>query len=148
MEKKYKNLDDDAIKPITENKPFIQKITINVMIDDDPDLSYLEQDYKDTEDLNEREKYKEQDKERLDAYYRGSWNTVGVKASCEVLIPIGNKSFMTQKINSGGLWGIESDSDKEHIEEIKQEQIEELKRHLKLFNIDIPENVEIEDKTP
>jgi len=146
MDTKYNNTDNREIKPINENKPFIQSITIETIIDNDcVDLSFLTQLYEYIIDSNEREKYLAEDKARLDSYYNQSWDMIGIKAYAVVYIPIGNDGFMTQRITSGGLWGIESDSDKSYIEDIKNEQINELKQYLALFNIDMPENIIIKE---
>ena len=139
------NYTDKTIKPITEGKPFCTEIKIKIMIDDNPDLSYLSQDYHEIEDIIEREKYLSQDKKRLENY-DNSWNTIGIKAYTMIYLPIGNNSFKLQEIDSGGLWGIESDSEKEYIQEIKNEQINELKGYLQMLNVDIPDNVLIIDE--
>ena len=139
------NYNDKTIKPITEGKPFCIEIRTKTMIDDNPDLSYLSQDYHEIEDIDEREKYRNQDIVRLENY-NNSWNTIGIKAYTMIYLPIGNNSFKLQEIDSGGLWGIESDSEKEYIQEIKNEQIDELKGYLKMLNVDIPDNVLIIDE--
>jgi hypothetical protein len=66
--------------------------------DPDPDTSYLEQD---------------EFEERLATHKKDEWNFVGCHAEAEVVI-----EEITQTLTSGGLWGIESDSEQEHLDEI------------------------------
>ncbi len=63
----------------------------------------------------------EQDYNRLEALNRGDWCFIGVSAIARVVI-----GDTVQKIRSGGLWGIESDSSADHFEELKREQLSEL----------------------
>lgn len=63
----------------------------------------------------------EQDYQRLEAYNSGEWCTMGIFAECSVII-----GGVFQQITSGGLWGIESDSDGEYLASVEAEQIEEL----------------------
>lgn len=71
--------------------------------------------------------------DRMESLYAGNWYFIGVRADAEVcIIPhLGYKSGMTQKITSGGLWGIESGSDKSYLEETEKEQLAELREQLK-----------------
>jgi hypothetical protein len=63
----------------------------------------------------------EHDYQRAEAYNRGAWCMVGVWAEAEVIV-----SGTVQRIRSGGLWGIESDSDASYFEEVAREQLAEL----------------------
>ena len=40
-------------------------------------------------------------------------------------------------VTSGGIWGIESDSDEKYLQQIEKEQLENLKQHLKQFNVNV-----------
>lgn len=60
----------------------------------------------------------EQDYHRMEAYNRGDWHMVGIRAVAEIVV-----NDVRQTITSGGLWGIESDSDKEHLAEVGREQL-------------------------
>ncbi len=95
-----------------------------IIQDEDPDFSYLEQDYKDCTE-SEAILYKAQAKKRLDALMNGQWTFIGIQAKAEIRI---NGIFQT--ISSGGLWGIEDDSGEEYFQEIYEEQKEELKTML------------------
>lgn len=65
------------------------------------------------------------DPEREDAYRDGDFTFVGVRAEAEVAI-----GGIIQTLTSGGLWGIESDSGKEYVEEIAGEEWSELRKVL------------------
>lgn len=124
------------------------QITIKHKLDENPDLSYLEQDFKEDKSITEKERQKmvKQNKERLDAYNNGQWCAIGIFARANIEIPLprdesGNR--IIQEIRSGGLWGIESDSPREYIEEIEKEQVEELKDILKSLGVKVPKNVNV-----
>jgi hypothetical protein len=74
--------------------------------DDCPDTSYLEQ---------------EGFEDRLSQYRRGEFDFVGVRAAVEVPIPYGKDRILT-RIESPGLWGIESDSGEDYLESVFQEE--------------------------
>lgn len=73
-----------------------------------------------------------QDYERMEAYSNGQWNMVGIIAKAEIRNP---ESMVTQVIRSGGLWGIESDSDASYLEEVGNEQLAELRAELTALGI-------------
>lgn len=79
-----------------------------------------------------------QDFERAEAFNHGHWNMLGCRAVAEVSYPYGNGSRRLESFESGGLWGIESDSDKAWKAEIEAEQLNELKEHLAQFGIAWP----------
>ena len=85
-------------------------IETDIIPDEYPDISYLEQ-----EDF----------KDRLEEYEAGHFNFIGIRARSEIEV-----NGVLQTITSSGLWGIEDDSSEEYINEIRQEQIEELKEIL------------------
>lgn len=63
-------------------------------------------------------KYVRQDYERMEGLNSGDWCFIRIRAEAQIGIPQGNphpktgQSYLLQKFTSGGLWGIESDSDK------------------------------------
>jgi hypothetical protein len=67
----------------------------------------------------------EQDYKRMEAYNAGEWHMCGVRASVVLSIPHGD-SFITQKITSPGLWGIESDSGEDYFNEVFAEESDTL----------------------
>jgi hypothetical protein len=85
----------------------ILSIEINRLSDSDPDTSYLTQ---------------EGFEDRCAEYHNGAFEFIGIRASAS--IRVGN---FLQSITSGGLWGIESDSDKPYLKEIEDEQLSELR---------------------
>jgi hypothetical protein len=107
-----------------KNKIF--KVWTERIVDETPDLSYLDQ-------------------KRLNDYYSGSFCFLGVVAFAEIGIPftvITGKGeqinyYKIEKISSGGLWGIESDSDEPYLKDIEKEQLSELKQYLKQLNVSI-----------
>jgi len=141
----YNHITEKTIKPVTENKPFVKEMKIIIMCDNSPDLSHLTQGYNDVKNDDERQKYLNQDAERL-KNYGDTWECIGIKCIAVVYIPIGQNNYKIQEIDSGGLWGLETDSDKEYLTTVKNEQIDELKGYLKLFNIDIPNNLTITEE--
>lgn len=112
----------------------VDSIRIEWLLDECPDLSHLTQDYAGTP-RHEAEKYMEQDARRFQAFNDGQWHMSGCRAVAEVSYPIGNGSRRLERFTSGGLWGIESDSDAAHKAEIESEQIKELQAHLAQFNV-------------
>ena len=75
-------------------------------------------------------KYVRQDYERMERLNRGDWAYVGIRADAEILLPSGSASIV-QEITSGGLWGVESDSDASYLKEIETEQLSELREQLR-----------------
>ncbi len=131
-----------------KNRPFVNSITIRIMVDEDPCLEHLKQDYSDVDDYDERVKYLEQDEQRLKDYFAGKWSMLGISADAEVYVPsiveLEHNGFMIQHIVSGAVWGVESDSD-DCIEEYKKDQLIELEKYLKVFNIRVPVDVEVKE---
>ena len=72
----------------------------------------------------------EQDYQRCEAYSRCDWCMVGVRADAEVQLSNGGP---VQDIRSGGLWGIESDSDKSYFSQVEGEELAQLRAELLLL---------------
>lgn len=102
----------------------IESISCQQIFDVDGDISYLQQYDINSKDSEER-KYALQDKKRLEAYYNDEWYFIGIQAKAEIRI-----NGISQTISSGGLYGIESDSGDEYLDEVFEEQKEELKDNL------------------
>jgi hypothetical protein len=77
-----------------------------IIPDDCPDTSYLEQ---------------EEFEDRLGQFRQGEFDFVGVRAAVELPIPYGKDRIIT-RIESPGLWGIESDSGEDYLESVFQEE--------------------------
>jgi hypothetical protein len=76
------------------------------------------------------------DYERMERLQRGDWGFIGIRAEAEIAISNDphkrtNTTWTVQEITSGGLWGIESDSDKTYLGEIETEQLSELREQLR-----------------
>ena len=66
--------------------------------------------------------YTKQDYTRMEAYNNGDWDFIGIQAQADVII-----SGVCQSITSGGLWGIESDSDKSYLQSIEADELTNLR---------------------
>jgi hypothetical protein len=89
--------------------------------DDCPDPSYLEQ---------------EGFEDRLSEYQHGEFGFIGIRAAVELKIPYG-KGHILQKIESPGLWGIESDSGDDYLKSVFQEESEILADMLKELEVKV-----------
>ena len=136
------------------------KIEIKRIVDENPDLSFLETtpeyhygtDGSNWRHVSEEDKqrvisqygsiwnacveYTKQDKKRLDDYNRGIWEMIGIRAVATIHIPVNGDTVKIQSIDSGGLFGIESDSSDDYIKDIGREQIAEVKNYLRILCID------------
>jgi hypothetical protein len=71
-----------------------------------------------------------EDTYRLETLARGDWHYMGVKAEA-----VYSRGSLTQVVSSGGLWGVESDSSPEYIQEITAEEMAELTKELLALGI-------------
>ena len=95
-----------------------------------PDLSWLDPD---ANPANAKA-----NAERLAAYRAGEWYCVGIKARATFLIDLGHGGLI-QTVDSPGLWGIESDSDPEYLDEVFSEQAQMLRDVLAQLNVTVVE---------
>lgn len=89
----------------------------------------------------EMRKYARQDYERMESLNAGHWCFIGIRAEAEIGLPVlANKGCVhghevyythTQNITSGGLWSIESDSDKSYLESVEKDELSDLRGQLK-----------------
>lgn len=93
----------------------LQAIRVLFEQDPDPDASYLDQ---------------EEFEERARAYKQGDFGFVSVRAEAEVVI-----EGILQTLESGGLNGIESDSEQEYLDEIVTEEWKTLRNVLKTVGV-------------
>lgn len=70
-------------------------------------------------------KYAKQDYERYESYNNQHWHMIGILAEAKIQV-----SDIIQRITSGGLWGIESDSNKEYINQVESEELSALSHEL------------------
>jgi hypothetical protein len=104
-----------------------------------PSFNYVTKDDKPAEGLTDEEvrKYVRQDYERLESLNR-DWCFINIRADAKIGIPAGEDSLgrqghIVQKITSGGLSGIESDSDKAYIESVEKDELDNLRDVLLSF---------------
>lgn len=77
-------------------------------------------------------KYCRQDYERMESLNNQNWYYMGIRAEATVMLANNTAGIaMTQKIRSGGLWGIESDSGKDYLDEVAQDELSALRTELK-----------------
>lgn len=107
----------------------INGVNITIKYDSDPDLSYLDQ-FKNAEKGSEERKYYKQDQKRK-SNYGDTWYMVGIYAKASLVI-----NGVTQELRSGGLWNIESDSDRSHFISSGKDEIAELKEIVTALGID------------
>src|SRR5208337_1999358 len=62
------------------------------------------------------------DFDRMESLNNGDWYFIGIRACADITI-----GGVRQSIYSGGIWGIESDSDDNYLKETEQEQVSELR---------------------
>jgi hypothetical protein len=107
-----------------------------------PSFNYVDEDghlgadYKDDPNgAAEVRKCVRQDYERMESLNRGHWCFIGIRAEAEVVnlvVPEGPEKWhgTVQRISSGGLWSIESDSDDSHFAEVAKDELSNLKDEL------------------
>jgi hypothetical protein len=79
-------------------------------------------------------KYALENYSRMEDINNGNVGFYGISAEAKVLTQYpGSDHWLINTLSSGGLWGIESDSDPSYFEEIEKEQLEELKDVLKEY---------------
>ena len=98
--------------------------------DPHPDLSWLEPDANPAA--------AEANAERLTAYRAGGWRCIGIRARATFLIGLG-RAAMIQTVESPGLWGIESDSDPDYLDEVFAEETQTLRGILGELNVTVVE---------
>lgn len=87
----------------------------------------------------DRKNYIEQDYTRMQRLQAGDWCYMGCLAEATISYPTGNGSRRIERLTSGGLWGIESDSDSKYANEVESDELADLKSHLEQFGIEWPE---------
>ena len=145
----------------------VTEITIKRIVEEDPDLSFLgrysnspETKSKDEIAIDrlvemgsgeyryfiaanvENRKQALENHARMNASNSNDWCMLGIKAKAEYVIPMGDYGII-HRLDSGGLWGVESDSDKKYLHEIEDQELSQLRDIAKKLNIQIPDNVEI-----
>jgi hypothetical protein len=104
---------------------------------DTREYRYFNPNYQNYEGLPEEDirKYCRQDFDRMESLNSGQWCYIGICAEAEVILNVqadgpGKWHGVTHKITSGGLWGIESDSDRAYITETEKDELANLRDEL------------------
>jgi hypothetical protein len=105
-----------------------------VMRDDSPNTSWLEQTPAQLGSLSAAVA----NRRRLRAYNKGEWWLIGLQAVAEVEIMDNRRGvvFETKQVRSGGLWGIESDSGEDYLDEVAREEIDQLTDELATLGLE------------
>ena len=99
-------------------QPKLIEVKVIIEVDECVDLSYIDEDYK-----------------RMQQFIDGSVQSLYINAKAVVIYSIGSGCSRLETLQSGGLGGVESDSGNDYIQEIITEQLEDLKTHLRIFNV-------------
>jgi len=93
-----------------------------------PSFNYVRKDGKPADGLtaDEVRKYVRQDYDRMESLNAGDWCYIGIRAEAKVQVT----GDTVQRISSGGLWGIESDSDRSYFDEVQKDELANLKTEL------------------
>jgi hypothetical protein len=75
-------------------------------------------------------KYVRQDYARMERLNAGDWCFIGIRAEAEYSVGESRSGYLAQTITSGGLWGIESDSNESYFAEVEQEELSNLRIQL------------------
>lgn len=84
---------------------------------------------------NACEHYAREDEERLREFRADSWWFESCRAEAEVRYEVYDGSFRIERLTSGGLYGIESDSDGEHRRSVEIDELSDLSSHLERFGV-------------
>jgi hypothetical protein len=99
-----------------------------------PSFNYVDERGKlvDGNTTEEVRKYVAQDYARMEALNRCDWGFIGIRAVAQVGVSLnGGKDYLLQSIRSGGVWGIESDSD--GFEDVEADELADLKAQFAAF---------------
>ena len=77
------------------------------------------------ESLEDIRTYTIQDYKRMESLNAGDWSYIGIMAEAEIIV-----NGVSQTVASGGLWGVESDSDASYFSEIEGEELSQLRTTL------------------
>ena len=125
----------------------LDAVRVRWEVDESPDLSFLDMSAADYEaqgiESEAAAAYVKQDRERR-SDCGGSWWMTGCTAEAEVSYPLQRWAQWTTKndrrlewFSSGGVWGIESDSDPGYKLEVEAQELNDLRSHLSEFGVDV-----------
>jgi hypothetical protein len=96
----------------------IDSIEIETIPDDDPDVSWLEQ---------------EGFEDRRETYELGYWYLFGVRLLARITLEHAGRIPETIELRTPGLWGVESDAGEEYLDEIAADELPMLVEDLRAF---------------
>lgn len=156
---KYANID---VKPASSaDRPIIESVRFEWLEDESANVSHLEttaeshygKDGSNWSHVSEESKakviaehgsirgackaYARQDRERLQAFFRGEWSMLGCIAFAIVSTSACPGSRRLQEFQSSGLWGIESDFSREDKRAFEAGQFHNLREHLADYGVDV-----------
>ena len=76
-------------------------------------------------------RYCEQDYARMESLNSGDWCFIGIRVDAEYSVGNARAGYLAQKLTSGGLWGIESDSSEDYLTSVESEELDALAAQLK-----------------
>jgi len=89
--------------------------------------------------VSEQAEYAEENYQRMERFVRGELASYGIRAVAFVSV-----AGTVQRVESPGLWGVESDAGAEHAESVASEQLHILREILDSFGIDHPAPLDAE----
>jgi hypothetical protein len=103
-----------------------------------PSFNYVDKNGKATDTPENVRKCTRQDYERMERLNKGDWCYIGIRVEAEIGIAQNcaknaksdSGVYIVQHIASGGLWGIESDSERSYLDEVQAEELSALKSEL------------------
>ncbi len=101
-----------------------------------PSFNYVDKNGNPSDGLTPEDvrKYTRQDYERMERLNAGDWCYIGIRAEAEVISNVQGTDDkwhgVVQRVSSGGLWGIESDSDRDYLESVEKDELANLRDEL------------------
>lgn len=111
----------------------IESVYVQLVHDDDPDASWLEQSPRELGSITAAV----ENRRRLLALQRGDWYFVGARLAADVLIHHDGRTPERLTLTTPGVWGIESDSDVDYFREVALDDWDYLAADLAALGLDI-----------
>lgn len=140
----------DKIKPgciIVESGKFIEDVSDNEIPEKGREYRFFY-----PMEIGEKigsKKYREyslQNFKRIERLNSGDWNYISISAEARVLTSYDGTNWLINTLSSGGLYGIESDSDEDYLKTIEDEETDSLKDVLKEYGFSDEEISQVEIK--
>lgn len=111
----------------------LERLSVQIVEDDSPDASWLEQSPKELGSITAAVA----NRRRLLALQRGDWALVGVRLVADVVIEQKGYTDRHIAITGAGIWGTESDSDRDYLRELALADWDQVKSELAALGLDI-----------